>query len=115
MRTAAFLSGLTALFAHAPALAEDYICSGDAPSWDLAFDEVQATFEFPAPTDMDVMNEVPAEGTGWPKAFTLIGDRDTAIVLLERETCGAAPYRAHVLTQRGQSPILLTGCCTDAR
>lgn len=101
-----------ALFAPALAAAEGYLCEGAAPGWRLAFDDAAARFEFPAPTEMQVMNDVPAEGADWPRAFTLIGERDTAIVVLEREACGGEPYRVHVLTQRGQTPILLTGCCT---
>lgn len=61
--------------------------------------------------DMDLMHQTTAEGRDWPRAFTLIGERDTAIVLIEREDCNGLPYRAHLFTQRGQTPILLTGCC----
>ncbi len=97
-----------------PALAERFTCVGANPRWTLEFDETSARFGFPADTEMDVMNDIPAEGLAWPRAITLIGDRDTAIVLLEQETCGDTPLRAHVLTQRGQTPILLTGCCQVA-
>ncbi|MDJ0825502.1 MAG: hypothetical protein QNJ16_08375 [Rhodobacter sp.] len=113
MRRRTPLLGLVLLSLPAAAAAESYTCSGSAPAWRLRFDDVQARLEFPAPTEMEVKTAVPAEGADWPRAFTLIGARDTAIVLLEREACGAdARFRAHVLTQRAQTPILLTGCCT---
>ena len=96
------------------ALSQPFVCEGADPRWTLEFDEATGRFGFPADTEMEVMNDIPAEGADWPRAFTLIGDRDTAIVLLERETCGEAPLRAHVLTQRGQMPILLTGRCRVA-
>ena len=101
---------LPILFCAAPALADSYSCSG-TPGWTLDFDTVQARFAFPATAEMEVRLVTPAEGADWPRAFTLIGARDTAIALLERERCGEAPYRVHVMTQRGQTPILLTGCC----
>ena len=98
-----------------PAFAQGYDCSGDAPDWKLTFDQAQARFLFPTPTEMDVMQTNAAEGRDWPQAFTLIGDRDTAIVLLEQEACAPDhPIRSHVLTQRGQTRILLTGCCRPA-
>lgn len=65
---------------------------------------------------MSVMDEAFAEGQRkWPRALTLVGERDTAIVLLESETCAVNhtqfPFQAQILTQRGTVPILLTGCC----
>ncbi len=112
----AMIVRLVLLFALLPAAAqaERFICEGQEPRWTLEFDEATGRFGFPADTEMEVMNDIPAEGADWPRAFTLIGNRDTAIVLLERETCGEAPLRAHILTQRGQTPILLTGCCQVA-
>ena len=111
MRYPALILVLAALTGTA-VQAQSYDCAGDAPDWKLQFDQVQARFLFPSVTEMDVMQTNSAEGRDWPQAFTLIGDRDTAIVLLEQEACRADhPFRGHVLTQRGQTPILLTGCC----
>lgn len=94
------------------AQAESYHCTGEAPDWQLTFDDARARLIFPAATDMDVMLITTPQGRDWPQAYTLIGERDTAIVLLEHESCAPnAAYRAHVMTQRGQTPILLTGCC----
>ncbi|KMW56925.1 hypothetical protein AIOL_001883 [Candidatus Rhodobacter oscarellae] len=116
MRLNTCLAALALSLSTLPAWSQSYICSGQAPNWRVEFDAVQGRFSFPAPTDMDVMLVTTAEGAadGWPRAFTLIGERDTAIVLIEQEACGAQPLRAHVMTQRGQTPILLTGCCTAA-
>lgn len=99
----------------AQALAQTYHCAGSDPDWQLEIesDHDKARFHFPAVTEMDVMLTTQAEGLDWPRAFTLVGDRDTAIALLELESCQDQPYRAHVMTQRGQTPILLGGCCQD--
>ena len=105
------------LYASAlPRLGAQFDCNGASPDWSLTLQGETARFVFPAPTDMDVMLETLAEGQNWPRAFTLIGDRDTAILLIEEEICvdpqsAEQPYRAHVMTQRGQTPILLIGCC----
>jgi len=113
MRSLPILITLGALVAPAAAMAQDrFSCRGKAPDWALQVDEATAQFRFLSETDMDVALSTNAEGQDWPRALTLIGDRDTAIVVIERETCSeTAPYRAHVMTQRGQTPILLTGCC----
>ena len=107
---------IAALACASPLYATDsWQCIGDAPDWRLDFDTAQARFVFPAPTEMEVVQHSAAEGRDWPRAFTLIGARDTAIVVLEDQTCttsgGPQPLQIHVLTQRGQTPILLTGCC----
>ena len=96
------------------ASAGGFECRGEAPDWRLSLDADTATLVFPAPTAMEVMLETRPQGADWPRAFTLVGARDTAIVLVEREACGALPYRARVFTQRGQTPMLLTGCCEAA-
>jgi len=116
-RIFSFLAGSSLALTEAGAgVAEgSFACEGSKPGWTLEFDDVQATFVFPAPTYMDVKHVARAENRDWPRAFTLIGQRDTAIVLIERQVCETASettgYRAQVLTQRGETPILLTGCC----
>ena len=98
----------------AQALEADLACSGDAFAWRLEITGDSATLSLGTNTRMDVMHEAIAEGQEWPRALTLIGDRDTAIVILEPRTCPGDPDASHtaeVLTQRGQTPILLTGCC----
>ncbi|MEM9437639.1 MAG: hypothetical protein AAGA15_11405 [Pseudomonadota bacterium] len=64
---------------------------------------------------MDIPSIVDAEGDAWPKALTLIGERDTGILLLHDRVCEGGTHEAQMLTQRGQTPILLTGCCRDVR
>ncbi len=95
--------------------AETWRCAGSDPDWTLGVDEGQAEFAFPAVTGMEVMHERRAEARDWPLALTLIGGRDTAIVLIEPAACLASgskrPFRATVLTQRAQTPLVLVGCC----
>jgi len=113
-RAAPILAVLAALVPP-PAGAEAYACQGTAPDWRLDVAAGTARLVFPAPTEMRVRLTTPAQGRDWPRALTLIGARDTAILVLTRGTCRVAgqdrPLFAHVLTQRGQTPILLTGCC----
>jgi hypothetical protein len=85
-------------------------CIGTAPEWRLNLVD-QADFTFAGTTTLDIPHIATAEGQEWPKALTLIGDRDSGILILHRRICGTAPYEAQMLTQRGQTPILLTGCC----
>lgn len=103
---------LTLLLAGA-AQAQDmaFICEGEG--WSLNISGSQARFDFPAPTVMDIPHMATAEGADWPRAMTLIGDRDTAIVILHDRICPGGTNEVQILTQRAQSPILLNGCCTE--
>jgi len=89
--------------------------SGEHPNWPLWFDEAQGEFTFPSPAAMDVVQRNAAENRHWTRALTLICVRDTAIVLVEPLAFWLEgkddPTHALGLTQRGQTPILLTGCC----
>ncbi|SHJ24856.1 hypothetical protein SAMN05444000_106128 [Shimia gijangensis] len=94
-------------------------CEGYEPDWFLTLTETQAQIRFGRKTDFEIPQSNIAEGQeNWPRAYTLIADFDTAIVLVNEVSCALAgrewPITAHVLTQRGQTPILLTGCCTVA-
>lgn len=87
-------------------------CQGAGPEWSLELRGDTAAFSFPAPTRMDIPHRARAEGRDWPRALTLIGPRDSAIVLLHDLPCvDGDGFDVQVLTQRGQTPILLTGCC----
>ncbi|SMX31299.1 hypothetical protein [Octadecabacter ascidiaceicola] len=86
-------------------------CSGNEPEWSLSMDNTQADFDYRGTSDMTVMLDTPAEGADWPRAFTLIGRGDSAILIVEPAACETGPYSARVLTQRGETPVLLTGCC----
>ena len=94
-----------------PCSALTAMCEGDG--WSLALQGAQAEFVFPAPTQMDIPHVAVAEGAEWPRALTMIGDRDTGIVILHDRACATGTHEAQILTQRAQTPILLTGCCRD--
>lgn len=93
-------------------------CEGSDPDWYLSTGGTVATFDFGRRGTFDIRQSSHAEGRDWPRAYTLIAEFDTAILVLDEGTCqtahGSFPIRAHVLTQRGETPILLTGCCTVA-
>ncbi|HCP80392.1 MAG TPA: hypothetical protein DIT67_01930 [Octadecabacter sp.] len=86
-------------------------CSGVEPEWSILMEDNQAEFEYRGTSEMTIMLDTPTEGADWPRAFTLIGRGDSAIVIIEPNACDTGPYTARVLTQRGQTPVLLTGCC----
>lgn len=107
---------VTMLLLPFPAQAQNgFVCDGHTPDWALNIAQDTARFAF---AGRDLSFEIPqsstAEGRDWPRTYTLIADFDTAIVVLDDAQCGDDSYRAHVLTQRGQNPILLTGCCEAA-
>lgn len=86
-------------------------CSGVEPDWSISMENSQAKFDYRGTSEMTIMLDTQAEGADWPRAYTLIGRGDSAIVIVEPNTCETGPYTARVLTQRGQTPVLLTGCC----
>lgn len=94
-----------------PAYAEQYECSGTDPQWTISLNESVAEFSFERTTEFTIPDTAIALGREWPRAMPLISDFDTAVVVLDQGICGDSNLRAHVLTQRGQTPILLTGCC----
>lgn len=96
-------------------------CNGIAPVWDLALDGDTATFEFGRSSDMTLALQTTPQDAQWPKALTLIGRGDSAIILLTPGGCSYpadeqyGTIAAEVLTQRGQTPVLLLGCCQSLR
>ncbi len=84
-------------------------CSGE--NWSLELRGTEVQFSFMRDTQMEVMLDTPAEGQEWPRAMTLIGERDSGVLIIDVRACGASPYSAEVLTQRSITPILLVGCC----
>ena len=87
-------------------------CGGTDPDWSLSYDEETARFAFlDRVSVLQVPQKSTAEGAEWPKAATLIGPRDSAIIILHKRQCGTSDHEIQILTQRGESPILLTGCC----
>lgn len=110
------MTKLTALFAFLPiataaAPLPPLICEGHMPEWSLHITDDTAKFDFQRQSDMTIPQRTTAEGRDWPHALTLISTFDTAIVIIDRQECETAAYTAQVLTQRGETPILLTGCC----
>lgn len=94
-------------------------CEGNEPDWFLTLAGPEAQFRYDKrKTGFKIPQSNAAEGHDWPRAYTLVSDFDTAIVLINEATCMLGntswPNAAHILTQRGQTPILLTGCCTVA-
>ncbi|MEM7668111.1 MAG: hypothetical protein AAF317_03040 [Pseudomonadota bacterium] len=96
------------------------LCGGAEPFWNVTVDDARAAFSTPDEPDAigyDIPLATRAEGRDWPLALTLIGSRETAILVIDRQTCSdtvsdrAYPYSALLLTQRGTDPILLDGCC----
>ncbi|MCW1951340.1 MAG: hypothetical protein KIH44_008230 [Octadecabacter sp.] len=100
-------------FLAAPAVAQqvdDMTCSGQDPDWALEIAANTATLDYVRPSDMTLQLVTTAEGKDWPQAFTFVGRGDTAIVLLENPSDdGQSAVR--VLTQRGETPLLLIGSC----
>lgn len=93
--------------------AEDFNCLGTTPSWELTVRHETAQFAFhDRNTALDIMQSSTPEGIDWPLVLTMVGPRDSAIVILTTQTCNGQDYSAHILTQRGDTPIVLTGCCS---
>lgn len=106
-----FRTTLAALFLATPLAAENYICSGSAPDWELTITGSDAIFDFERKNSFQIPDTAFAEGRDWPQAKPLIGDFDTAVVILDKDSCETGDLSVDILTQRGQTPVLLTGCC----
>jgi hypothetical protein len=94
-------------------------CEGVAPDWQIAIKGDTAQFKYRFDEQMDIPQRSSAEGADWPKALTLIGRQSTAIIVLNERRCSTPhgdgfPIEANVLTQKAETPVLLTGCCTIA-
>lgn len=106
------------LFVPAAAFAEDLTlsCKGQNPNWSLELESERGFFEFRDRAGwLDIPQRTVAEGVDWPKAMTLVGPRDSAIILINERICQGQSHEIQVLTQRGETPILLTGCCSVAQ
>jgi len=112
-----FLLPLLLLSTPALALDEPLTCSGSSPDWALAIEGDTATFDFTRLTELNLMLETEAQGAPEIRALTLIGRGDSVIVLLDPTACPnpEATYGARLLTQRGETPLLLVGCCYSER
>ncbi|MCF2903928.1 hypothetical protein L0666_02925 [Octadecabacter sp. CECT 8868] len=111
MRSIACYLAFSALPLSAQELTYPLICSGSDPTWTLEVAGETATLDFQRSSEMDVMLVTPAEGRDWPVALTLIGRGDSAILIVDQGLCNGYDHGARVLTQRGETPLLLVGCC----
>ncbi len=99
--------------------AMDISCSGTDPDWDISVTGETAQFNYGKSADMTVPQRGSAENRDWPQVLTLLGSRDTAIVILHQRACDTAhvtawPVEATVLTQKTETPVVLSGCCLPA-
>jgi hypothetical protein len=106
-----FRTFIAALLCATPLAAENYICSGTGPDWELTITGTDAIFDYERKNSFYIPHTNMAEGRDWPRAKPLIGDFDTAVVVLDNDSCATGPISVDILTQRGQTPLLLTGCC----
>ncbi|MEM9583148.1 MAG: hypothetical protein AAGA08_08535 [Pseudomonadota bacterium] len=95
-------------------------CEGHAPDWTLSLDHDEAQFIFGKTIEMTIPQRTQVRGAEFPKALTLIAQRDTAIVILHQRQCDtevvtAYPYEVNILTQKGEEPVILRGCCTKTQ
>ncbi|KAG1655730.1 Envelope biogenesis factor ElyC [Nymphon striatum] len=88
------------------------ICGAD-PDWAMSITEDGTLFEYgqAVDTELDIAWETPAEGAAWPRVLTLLGRGTSAIVILEQPRDATYPIR--ILTQRGETPLLLVGGCSE--
>ena len=101
-----------------PSLSQDYSCAGSNPDWSLEITDTSASFSFVQAETLDIPHVSIAKDRDWPKALTLLGGRDTAIVILNTHQCSTEqitnyPIEATILTQKAETPVILTGCCTQ--
>lgn len=87
-------------------IAQDIYCNGASPDWTLSITDTAATFTFDRKTEMQVMQDDVSKNDANVRAMTLVGPRDSAIVIYD-----LTRWHATILTQRGQSPIILSGSC----
>ena len=90
-------------------------CVGEAPDWKLGLGTETADLNYKQALRFDVPHSTTALNRDWPRAYTLVGQNATAIVILDQDACriGAEefPISADILTQDGSAAIMLTGCC----
>ena len=80
-------------------------CQGSSPDWALTLTDSDARFQFNGTSEMQIMQDDLSENDQSIRAITLVGPRDSAIAIIADGTT------VTVLTQRGQSPIILSGSC----
>ena len=97
------------------AAAQTYGCRGVDPSWTLEIRDAGAIFDFGRRFAFEIPLVSTPENRDFPKVYTMIVAFETAIVILDHDACALPgqdfPMSADILTQRGETPIVLTGCC----
>lgn len=95
-----------------------YSCRGIGPQWSAQIAGETARFSYIGHAEMDIPQFSRAEGRLWPVAMTLVSTdySRTAILMIHERACNLGEdiiydYEAQVLTQRHETPVLLTGCC----
>ena len=97
------------------ALSETLICTGTDPNWQIDLGEDRAQFKYrDRDGDFKLPHTASALNDPETKAYTLIGDTVTAILITYPATCNQDDIAAQVLTQDRSQAILLTGCCRKA-
>lgn len=86
-------------------------CSGSDPDWSLEVSETEAEFSYLFDSDLVIALITTPENGPWPRALTLTGRWDSAILLLTPIECISGTLSATVLTQRAEMPVMLVGCC----
>jgi len=92
--------------------AQELTCSGQDPAWVLTTTETGAIFVFDRMTEMAVMQDDTAVNADHTRAMTLVGARDSGILVVTTAACNNLELQGTYLTQRAESPIILSGCCT---
>ncbi len=92
-------------------------CEGDTPDWTMMLAGDAAQFSLSEAKEFTIPQRSVAKDRDWPKALTLIAERETAIVILNETQCSSDyitnfPIEAFVLTQQAETPVILRGCCT---
>lgn len=72
----------------------------------------RATVVFDRMSGMDIMQDDRAMNAPHTRAMTLVGTRDSGILFVTTSACNDFELQGTYLTQRGESPIILSGCCT---
>lgn len=114
MQRLLFLIGLALASTPAAAL-EQLECSGVNPAWTARINGAIGSFELTRRIEMTIPAANRAVNRDWPRAYTLLGRDDTAIVIVSDRACRIGEvdfaYTGDVLTQRADVPVVLTGCC----
>ena len=111
-------------FIALPAYAQDtalplpLLCGGDGPDWDLSINADGVEFNYLRESTLEIGLETRPANAQWPVALTMVGRGDTAIAIIDQGQCKwdemaetDNAFSIEVLTQRGETPVLLVGCC----